>query len=146
MHQTPLTARFSTALVAILAALLLLAGCVPPKKQKDLDNTLLKYEQMVRWSQWDAAYAFLAQEYLEEDPVTRLDIDRLNLFRVSNYSIRSATPVNDGNGLLQVVEIRMFHKGQATERVVIDQQDWRYDEETERWLLHSGLPDVTKRY
>jgi hypothetical protein len=101
---------------------------------------------MVRWSQWDAAYAFLAREYLEENPVTRLDIDRLNLFRVSNYTIRSATPVNDDNGLLQVVEIRLFHKSQAVERVIIDQQDWRYDEDTQRWMLHSGLPDVTKRY
>jgi hypothetical protein len=32
------------------------------------------------------------------------------------------------------------------ERSVTDEQLWRYDNDTERWLLHSGLPDPTQRY
>jgi len=57
-----------------------LTACVPPKKQKDLDSRLLQYEQMVRWSQWDGAATFLSQDYLEENPVTNLDMERLRLF------------------------------------------------------------------
>ena len=135
--------------IPLLSALLIavtLSACVTPKKQKDLDSTLLAYEKVIRWAEWDAAYGFLAPDYLEENPVTRLDMDRLRLFKVSDYTIRSATPINDGDGLLQSVEVRMFNRQQATERVILDQQEWRFDEQSERWLLHSGLPDVTKRY
>ena len=40
----------------------------------------------------------------------------------------------------------MFNKHQSIERVIIDEQEWRYNEDAERWMLHSGLPDPTKRY
>jgi hypothetical protein len=134
-------------LTMLLLATLLLAACIPPKKQKDLDNRLLQYEQIIRWSQWDAAANFLAPEYLEENPLTNLDMERLRLFRVTNYTIRSAAPLGeDGNEFAQVVEIRMFNRNQATERAIIDQQLWRFDEESEVWLLHSGLPNVLQRY
>jgi hypothetical protein len=125
---------------------LALSACIPPKKEKDLDNRLLQYEQMVRWSQWDGAATALSQKYLEENPVTNLDMERLRLFRVTSYTIRSATPLGDGNEFTQMVEIRMFNRTQATEKVVIDQQLWRYDEETEIWWLESGLPNVLQRY
>jgi len=46
----------------------------------------------------------------------------------------------------QVVEIKMFNSHQGLERTIIDEQEWRYDEERKRWLLHSGLPDPTNRY
>lgn len=134
----------SILLLSLAAALL--AGCIPPKKEKDLDNRLRQYEQMVRWSQWDAAITYVSPEYLEENPVTNLDMERLRLFRVTNYTIRSAAPLGDGNEFAQVVEIRMFNRNQATERAIIDQQLWRWDEDSELWMLHSGLPDVLQRY
>ncbi len=136
--------RIRLAVTLFLA--LLLVACVPPKKQKDLDSRLLQYEQMVRWSQWDGAATFIAPEYLEEHPITNLDMERLRLFRVTSYTVRSAAPLGDGNDFSQVVELRMFNRNQATEKVLIDQQLWRYDEETEVWWLHSGLPNVLQRY
>ncbi len=75
-----------------------------------------------------------------------MDLDRLRLFRVTQYTIRSAIPVDDGDGLIQVVEIRMFNKNQARERTIIDEQVWKFNEDTERWLMHNGLPDPTQRY
>jgi len=122
----------------------LLTACPQSKEDKDLSDTLLQYDTVVRWAQWDAAVDFVAPEYLEEHPVTRLDLDRLRLFRVTQYTVRSAVPVDDGNGLIQVVEIKMFNKNQARERTVIDEQYWKYDEEFARWQLHSGLPDPTQ--
>lgn len=148
MKRTPawIADRKGLAMLAMLLATLALSGCVPPKKEKDLDSTLLKYEQMIRWSEWDAAATLISPEYLEENPLTNLDMERLRLFRVTNYTLRSAAPLGDGNEFAQVVEIRMFNKTQAREKVIIDQQLWRYDEETEVWLNHSGLPDVLQRY
>jgi hypothetical protein len=130
--------------ILILGLAVLLTACPKTKEEQDLSDTLLKYDTVIRWAQWDAAVDFVAPDYLEEHPVSRLDLDRLRLFRVTQYSVRSAIPTNEGKGLIQVVEIKMFNKNQARERVVIDEQVWKYDEEVERWQLHSGLPDPTK--
>ena len=130
--------------LVILGLAALLTACPKTKEASDLSDTLLRYDTIIRWAQWDAAVDFLAPEYLEENPVTRLDLDRLRLFKVTQYTVRSAAPVDEGDGLLQEVEIRMFNKNQARERSVIDNQYWKYDKERERWFLHSGLPDPTK--
>jgi len=133
-------------LTLLLLAITVLAGCPTQTKNASLEETLQRYEQMIRWSEWNAAMEFLAPEYLNENPISRLDIDRLALFRVTRYTVGQSAVQSDGLALRQAVEIRMFNKTQAVERVVHDQQYWKYDEGTERWLLHSGLPDVTRRY
>ena len=130
--------------VLILGIATLLSGCPQTKEDKDLSETLQQYETIVRWAQWDAAIDFVSMEYLEENPISRLELDRLRLFRVTQYVVRSAAPVDQGKGLVQIVEIRMFNKNQARERSIIDEQYWKYNEETERWKLHSGLPDPTQ--
>lgn len=132
-------------IMLMLGMAALLSACPQSKEDKDLSETLQQYETIVRWAQWDAAVDFVAAEYLKEHPISRLDLDRLRLFRVTQYAVRSAAPVDDGKGLVQVVEIRMFNKSQARERTIIDEQYWKYHEETRRWKLHSGLPDPTQR-
>ena len=122
----------------------LLTACPKTKEESALSDTLLEYDTIIRWAQWDAAVDFVAPEYLNEHPVTRLDLDRLRLFKVTQYTVRSAAPVDEGKGLMQEVEIKMFNKNRARELSVIDQQYWKYDEERERWYLHSGLPDPTR--
>jgi hypothetical protein len=132
--------------ILLLSLAALLTGCPKTKEDKDLSETLKQYETIVRWAQWDAAIDFVSMEYQEEHPITRLDLDRLRLFRVTQYMVRSSAPIDEGNGLIQVVEIRMFNKNQARERSIIDEQYWKYNEETERWKLHSGLPDPTQNH
>ena len=130
--------------IALVSLALLLAGCPNQTKKKALEDRLRQYEQTIRWSEWEAAVNYLAPESQIENPVTQLDIDRLRMFRVTNYTVRSTSPAPDGKSLQQTVEIRFFHKTQARERVIRDNQDWRQDEESKVWLLHSGLPDVTQ--
>jgi len=124
---------------------MLLSGCPQTKEEKGLTESLQQYETIIRWAQWDAAADFIAPEYLQENPITRLDMDRLRLFKVTQYIVRSSAPVDAGKGLIQVVEIRMFNKNQARERSIVDEQYWKYNELTERWQLHSGLPDPTQK-
>lgn len=131
--------------VLFLGLALLLSGCPQTKEEKDLTETLQQYETLIRWAQWDAAVDFIAPEYLQENPITRLDMDRLRLFKVTQYIVRSSAPVDAATGVVQVVEIRMFNKNQARERTIIDRQYWKYNELTERWQLHSGLPDPTQK-
>ena len=131
----------AAALLAIVAA-----ACTPNPVEKSRGETLKQYETIIRWSQWDAAVDFIAPEYIIENPISRLDMDRLRLFRVTAYTLRSTGVYDEGMTVRQVVEIRMFNKKQGVERSIVDNQEWRYNEERQRWLLHSGLPDPTQRY
>lgn len=131
--------------VILLGMTTLLTACPQTKESHGLDDTLTQYESAVRWSQWDAAINFIAPQYQQENPITRLELDRLRLFRVTRYVTRSSFPVDDGNGLRQTVEISMFNKNQARERTITNEQYWRYDPQLKRWLLHSDLPDPTQK-
>jgi len=123
-----------------------LTACSSNPESKKRGEAFKQYETIVRWSQWDAAADFISPEYQEEHPISRLELDRLRLFKVSAYTVRSTAIYDEGMTARQTVEIKMFNKTQAVERTIIDEQEWRYNEETERWQLHSGLPDPTKRY
>jgi hypothetical protein len=141
MNRTPIATRNISLL---LCTALLAAACAGSNQTRTLDLTLTQYEKLVRWSEWDLALDFLAPDYLQNNPVTPLDLDRLRLFRVTQYNVRSSVPYDNGMGLRQAVEIRLFNRNRAVERVIMDRQDWRYEEASQRWLLHSGLPDVTR--
>ena len=136
---------FLTTLVLITTAVVL-TGCPSNQAEKSRGETFKQYETIVRWSQWDAAADFIAPEYLAEHPISRLEMDRLRLFRVTAYTLRSADIYDEGTKARQIVEIRMFNANQAVERTIIDEQEWHYHEDIKRWLLHSGLPDPTNRY
>ncbi len=144
MHKACLKGLRAGLTAAVIA--FALAGCTSNQIEKSRSEAFKQYETLIRWSQWDAAADFLAPEYLEEHPISRLDMDRLRLFRVTAYTLRSTGVYDDGLTAQQVVEIKMFNANQAVERTIIDQQEWRYHEEFKRWLLHSGLPDPTQRY
>lgn len=131
--------------IVLVGLTAILTACPQTKEEKGLSDTLLQYETIVRWAQWDAATDFIAPEYVMDHPISRLDLDRLRLFKVTQYLVRSSAPVDEGNTFLQTVEIRMFNKNQARERSVIDNQIWKWNETTGRWQLHSSLPDPTKK-
>jgi hypothetical protein len=130
------------ALAAI--GMVLLSACETKQQEQTLESVLTAYEKAIRWSEWDMAVEFLGYDNEGEDFPTPLDLDRLRLFRVTGYEVRSATPSSDGLEFRQAVEIRMFNKSQAVERVLRDRQEWRYDADRKSWFLFSGLPDVTK--
>jgi hypothetical protein len=140
LNKSAILLKFTSLALAIL----LLAACVPNQVEKTRSEAFRQYETIVRWSQWDAAADFISPEYLEEHPITRLQMDRLRLFKVTQYTIRSVSILEEGMAANQVVEIRLFNTNQGIERTIIDEQLWRYDATAQRWRLHSGLPDPTQ--
>ena len=134
------------AFLLLTIALFTLAACETNPVKKSRGEAFKQYETIIRWSQWDAAADFIAPEYLAEHPVSRLDMDRLRLFRVTAYTIRSTGVYDEGMTARQTVELKMFNAHQAVERTIIHEQEWRYHDDVKRWLLHSGLPDPTQRY
>jgi hypothetical protein len=130
----------------ILVILFGLTACTGNPSEKKLSETFKQYETIIRWSQWDAAANFISAEYQLEHPITRLEMDRLRLFKVTAYTVRSTAILDEGMTARQSVEIRMFNSRQGVERTIMDDQEWRYNPETQLWKLHSGLPDPTNRY
>ena len=142
-HGRTLIAR--TGMLLTLAVIALTA-CGTNQVDKNRGEAFKQYETIVRWSQWDAAADFISVEYQKEHPITRLELNSLRLLKVTTYTGRATGNFDEGMTARQTVEIKMFNKSQGVERNVIDEQEWRYNEETERWKLHSGLPDPTQRY
>jgi len=136
--------RIGARICLLVALLLSLPGCIPSQLEKSRSEAFRQYEIIVRWSQWDAAADFISPEYLEEHPITKLEMDRLRLFKVTQYVIRSVNVTEEGMAATQVVEIKLFNTNQGVERSIIDEQMWRFDESSKRWRLHSPLPDPTQ--
>jgi len=136
--------RIGTSICLLVALLFSLAGCIPSQLEKSRSEAFRQYEIIVRWSQWDAAADFISPEYLVEHPISKLEMDRLRLFKVTSYVIRSVNVTEEGMAATQVVEIKLFNTNQGVERSIIDEQLWRWDETSKRWRLHSPLPDPTQ--
>lgn len=131
--------------LAALSLAVLLAGCpVTGSQQQRQTETFDRYEALVRWSQYDVLVDFMHPDWLEENPVTSLDVDRLKQFQVTQYRVRQIVAIEDGSGVDRLIELRMYHIHSARERSIQYVESWRWDEEFERWMLHSGLPDVTQ--
>ena len=124
----------------------LLASCAAvSQKNLALDETLLQYGKYIRWSQYESALGLHHPQYLLDNPVSSLDVDRLNLFKVTGYAASERNISGEGNVVEQRAVIRMYHTASAREISIAHDQLWKYDAELGRWLLHSGLPDVTTR-
>jgi len=126
----------------LLIVLMSLAACAASNQaQRERQQAMDRWQDMVRWSEYSALVDMINPEWLAENPVGRLELQRLRQFRVTEYRVRQVISEPDGLALERRVQIRLYHVHSARERVIQHRELWRYDEERERWLLHSGLPD-----
>jgi hypothetical protein len=135
----------TTRLPALLLIALMLSGCASLGAQRTpRDDMLYSYVSAVRWSDFDAALNFVDPEVRLANPISDLERERYKQYQVAGYDVKSGS--EPGEGLYeQVVEIRLVNRHTQTERVITDRQSWRYDPESKRWWLMSGLPDLSPR-
>jgi hypothetical protein len=139
MNSKPLRA------FAPVLALLLLTACGSMGAQRNpRDQALYGYVSAVRWSDFNAALAFVDPETRRGQPMTDLESERYKQFQVAGYEVKSASEPGEGR-YEQVVELRLVNKNTQVERIVTDRQAWRWDTEAKRWWLVSGLPDLDAR-
>jgi len=128
----------------LMLALTVLSACGGPSKKKSLDSSLFKYAGVVRWSNYNAAMDFLDPDIKPENLPSNLDIQRLQQFTVSSYLAAPITPGPDENSIMQNVEIKLYNNHTNREKIIVDRQIWRYDEEQKRWWLTTGLPRLVQ--
>ena len=125
----------------MLLCLLLAAACGTSSSARERQQAMDRWEVLVRWNQFDNLIDFIHPDYLAENPVTNLDIDRLNQFRVTEYRVRQVLVSPDSDEIERLARIRLYHVHSGRERVVDYREIWRLDDDLGVWLLHSGLPD-----
>ncbi|MGA9332757.1 MAG: hypothetical protein WBV39_00580 [Rudaea sp.] len=133
--------------ILVLFVLSLCAGCATISRQsesRELDTTLVAYANALRWGGWEQALAFVAADTRKRHPLTALDMERFKQVRVASYNEQPAVPVGP-HEVRQVVQIGLININTQTERTIVDNQLWRYDEKDKHWHLVSGLPDITQR-
>ena len=134
--------RFPTRAIAVLLLLALAACGSMNTKRNPRDAMLYQYVSAIRWSDFDRAVGFIDPKVLEAEPLDPIELERLKQYQVSGYEVRTSSEPAE-HEYEQVVEIRLVNRHTQAEKVILDRQHWRYDAETKRWWLVSGLPDLT---
>jgi hypothetical protein len=126
----------------LIVSIAILAACAGNQQaQRERQQAMDRWRDMVRWSEYDGLVDMIHPEWLAENPIGSLELQRLRQFRVTEYRVRQVVSEPDGLALERRAQIRLYHVHSARERVIQHREVWRYDQDRERWLLHSGLPD-----
>lgn len=127
------TVRTYVGICLLAAALFGLSACAfSQQRLTSLDETLRLYGDLMRWGRYEQALAFH-----EADGQSA---ESLNNIRITDYVMYDRVISDDHNTAYQKVEIRYYNETIATERHLVDRQQWRYDNDKNRWRLHSPIP------
>ena len=132
-------------IVALLLALTLTA-CTEVQHQSEnraLDLTLNAYANAIRWGDIQQALPFIEPDTLKAHPLSELDLQRYKQVRFVSYTEQPPVPAGP-HEVRQVVKIALLNVNTQTEREIIDNQLWRYDEKTKHWHIVTGLPNITQ--
>lgn len=130
---------------SVLATLMLMAACATGSgsRERSLDDTLRTYAATIRWGDIAQAESFIDPVHRAANPLTELDLERFRQVKFTNYNERPAVAVSPDE-VRQSVEIGVVNVNTQAARTLIDQQVWRYDADAKRWLLSSGLPNLSR--
>lgn len=134
-----------TRIILLALATALLAACGTTRMEREMNESMDAWAVALRWGDNpDVLIDFIHPEYLAENPISDQELVRLQQFRVTEYRLRQQVMEPDGQAAYRLVALRLYHLRSAREITVRHEEVWRYDPEFGRWLLHSGLPDVTQ--
>lgn len=131
--------------ILLTIAFAVLAGCgsiAAQKKNDTLEVTLVAYSHALLWGTFEDAVKYVDSEAQKDHPLTALDLERFKQVRVTSYDEKPLIPVSKQE-VHQTVEIGVLNINTQTERTIIDNQVWRYDEKSKHWHV-MALPDITK--
>jgi hypothetical protein len=123
-----------TLAATLLAALL--SACASGMRGSRLETAVNLFERAMRWSDFAGA----ASLFDPKAPAPNLTI--YQNIKIISYETRSLALSNDNTEARIVAEIRYVRLERMRERQFLSNQHWRYDENTSRWWLVSGLPEL----
>lgn len=135
---------FAAPSFALALLVVAFAGCASTAQMKQddaLEKTMKEFSSDIRWSDFEAAYAFVDPASKIEHPMTDLDRERFKQVEVSTYQVVSKA--KEGDAYDQQVRLELVNRNTQIPRSMTYHEHWRYDEPTKHWLLTTGLPDIT---
>jgi hypothetical protein len=134
MSRTRLAAAMVTAAVLVVT----LGGCGRVKQDRmasALYSATKGYQESIRWGYFDAAIGFLAPDERGD-----VDMDAFNNIRVTGYDVVQPAVITPQQTAVQLVRIDYVLQDEQRLKHLADRQEWRWDEHSGVWWLHSGLP------
>lgn len=129
-------------LLALLTLLALSACTGTSSKSKALDATLYAYAGAVRWSEFERAWGMVDPKIRKAHPIDAIEWSRLEQLQVTSYRVQSSGQNPEGD-VEQVVQIGVINRHTQTERFVLANERWHWDETDKRWWLVAGFPDFS---
>jgi hypothetical protein len=127
-----------TLCLAFLAAAIVCAGCAASfefRRQELLAERVKQYGKLIRWSQFEAAKLFLADDAPGRRSPPPKDI------RVSDYEVMQLILTENTHEAGQMVHITYFSERNPRVRTLEDLQKWVFDVDRNEWFLKSGFPE-----
>lgn len=75
-------------------------------------------------------------------PAPQQNVDRLKGYQITGYLVQHRHSEEPSSLLFQTVEIRYLRPDELTERSMVDKQMWRFNEDKDRWMLETDLPEL----
>ncbi len=125
----------------IVIFMAVMIGCASIGEQKRVDLLKMltdRYENALRWGQYETAFAMIGTDQKETGMAGP---DDLKHFKVTSYRLINKSISASRDEARQRVEIRYYETNNMIEKTLIDNQIWTYDKDVGSWLLSSGLPD-----
>ena len=132
-------------MIAMAAMTALLAGCAnlsTHAKDEARDETLGSYASTLRFGDFAGAWQFVDPKVRAEHPLDAAARKRYSAVEVGGYETDGPSAI-DANTIRQTAQISLIVKSSQASYDVVDHQTWKYDPESKRWWLESGLPDIT---
>lgn len=117
----------------------LLSGCAyieTNSRMQQFDDLQRSYARAMTWSNLDAAYSATraAEKRAQADGTAFQDI------KITSYEVASQKVEESGKTIRRIAQIRYVHTERMIERKLTVEEEWKYSEDSKRWILESGFP------
>ena len=117
----------------------LLSGCAyieTNSRMQQFDDLQRSYARAMTWSNLDAAYSATraAEKMAQADGAAFQDI------KITSYEVASQKVEESGKTIRRIAQIRYVHTERMIERKLTVEEEWKYSEDSKRWILESGFP------
>jgi len=128
-----------TLLLAAMAVLLL-AACTTidsRKKSASFETAMLNYSKAIRWGEFGLADSM---RRLQGGQHALQSSDYLEHIKITSYETISTSSLEDGSTIRVTAKIVYYHDDGMKLNSLLDNQDWKYDEDAHTWYITTPLP------
>jgi len=112
------------------------AGLAEKVRLSQFDTTFEVYDITLRRSQFHAVQNFIDPVYRDEN----ITYETYKNIKVVDFTVTHVKVSEDCLNVDQVVRLQYFLLDRNILKTIEYRQTWRFDEQEEKWLLHTPLP------